>query len=387
MTASELISFRTYPHLYFGAGARRQTGARARALGGSRALVVADAGIASGPGLHDILQSLADAGLAYELYSDTEPEPSLAAVQRLAGFCKSHPFDIMIVAGGGSAIDMSKAARVLIDNPGPITEYVGLDRVPNPPSVPLILLPSTAGSGSEVTIWSVLSDKEHNIKPVVGGRYLAANVTICDPVLTTTVPAAVTASTGMDAFSHGIETFVSRKASPMTDLFAGHAIELIAGALPAAVRDGNDLDARSRMLLGSVLAMTAGDNANWGLCHAMASPLGVRFGVPHRIAIGIMLPLVMAYNVPAATARYAEMGRLLGGSTRGLSADAAAARAVARVQEIIAEIGVPTRLSEVGARAAELADVARISARSFHMATNPRLAGEAEILALLQQAF
>lgn len=386
-SGNDIFSFRFYPHYYFGAGSSKLVGEKAQELGGKKALVVADAGIVAAGLLKDILASLDSAGLSHEIYSDTEPEPSLDSVQRFADYCRGRDFDIMVVIGGGSCIDMAKAGRVLLDNPGTINDYFGFDKVKNPPRHPMIILATTAGSGSEVSIGSVISDKRNYMKPAVMDRHTAAAVTICDPLLTLSVPAAITASSGMDAFSHAIETFSSKKASVLTDLITAKAIELIARALPVATRNGNDLQARTDMLLGSSIAMIAGDNANWGLCHAFASPLGARFNVPHRIGIGIMLPHVVEFNTPALPEKFAKMAGLLGAHTEGLTVEQSAAMAAPRLREIIAEIGVPTRLRDVGAVFEVLPEVAKISAKSFHLITNPREVTETDILALMQKAF
>lgn len=374
--------------IYFGAGLIKVLGKILKEeFGSCSAMIVYDSIVKANGCLESISCSLKEYGIESDCYEAKEAEPSNITVEECAVFLRARKFDIIIAVGGGSCIDMVKAARILLNNEGPITAFAGANKVVNPPLVPLIAIATTAGSGSENTSWSVISYPEKQTKFAIGSPHLASIMNFYDPELTLSIPAFITASTGMDAYSHALESYVSILANPITQALSGKAISLITEALPKAVADGNDITARRDMLMGSCLAMMAGEYTNWGLCHAFASPIGGRYKIPHRVIIGILQPYVMEYNMEYSLGLHKEIAGLMGKDIRGLSDRKAAQTAVDMVKDIAEKIKVPTRLSEAGVTKDGLSEVAKICSGSFHLKTNPAPINEEQLLELLYKAY
>lgn len=374
--------------IYFGAGLVKILGKILKEeFGSCSAMIVCDSIVKANGCLESICCSLEEYGIKSDWYEAKEAEPSNITVEECAGFLRARKFDIIIAVGGGSCIDMVKAARVLLNNEGPITEFAGANKVVNPPQVPLIAIATTAGSGSENTSWSVISYPEKQTKFAIGSPHLASKINFYDPELTLSIPPFITATTGMDAYSHALESYVSILANPITQALSGKAISLITQALPKAVADGNDITARRDMLMGSCLAMMAGEYTYWGLNHAFASPIGGRYKIPHRVIIGILQPYVMEYNLEYSLGSHKEIAGLMGKDIQGLSERKAAQLAVDTVKEIAEYIKVPTRLSEAGVTKDGLPEVAKICSTSFHLKTNPAPINEEQLLELLYKAY
>lgn len=384
----EYFVFEFNRQICFGAGIVKSLGKMlSEKYGQCKVMIICDSVVKTNGSLKAISCSLKESGMESDWYEAKEAEPSNTTVEECAAYLRERNFDIIIAVGGGSCIDMVKAARILLNNDGPITAYAGANKVVNPPTVPLIAIATTAGSGSENTSWSVISYPEKQTKFAIGSPHLASIMNIYDPELTVSIPPFITASTGMDAYSHALESYVSKLANPITRALSGKAISLITAALPQAVTDGTNLAARSDMLLGSCLAMMAGENTYWGLCHAFASPIGGRYKVPHRVIIGILQPYVMEYNLDYSLDLYQEIAGYMGNDIRGLTQEAAAQTAVDTVKDIAKKITVPTRLSEAGVTKDGLPEVAKICSGSFHLKTNPAPVNEEQLLELLYKAF
>jgi alcohol dehydrogenase class IV len=372
-------AFRTVPEIHFGRGAIQQVGEVAHAVGATRVAVVTDRGIV-GAGLYGPVQaSLEASGFEPALYQEVEPDPPLDIVDDCLGFLRAQGADLVLGLGGGSALDVAKAAAVMHANPGPIRRYAGMNLVPEA-GLPTILVPTTAGTGSEVTSIAVLSDPVDQVKVGVVSDHLFARAAVLDPVLTLGLPSHITASTGLDALIHAIESYTGNHATFATEPLALAAIRLIGANLRTACANGSDLAARTGMLQGSLLAGMAFANTQTGGAHACALSLGARFHLPHGVATALMLPAVMRFNAPAVPGKYAQVAEALG-------APGDASDAVAAVVRLIRDVGFELGLEHHGVRPEDvpaLTEGAMAAARLW--ANNPRVAGRAEVRGIFEDA-
>ncbi len=333
-----------------GDGSAGTLAAHAKALGGRHVVLVTDKTLREKT---DIVlnaeENLKSGGLAVSVFDDVEPDPSVATARRSAEFARACGPDLVVGLGGGSALDIAKATAATFANVTALEQMWGVGNVPNP-SLPMVLLPTTAGTGSEVTpnciLTEVKPDGGHMKKGIVSPHILA-RVAIVDPLLTLTAPSFVTAAAGMDALTHAIETYVSRSAQPLTMPLALEAIRLIAKWLRRAVAHGSDLEARRHMANASMMAGLAFANGFLGGVHAIAMAMGGQFGVAHGVANALMLPYVMEFNEMAATERFARIAEAMGESVEGLSEREAARRATLAVHQLVIDVGLPHVLADV----------------------------------------
>ena len=356
------------------------------ALHAKKVLLITDPGLVQAGVAQQVVEMLKQAAVEVEIFDAVEPDPSIQVATKAAEMAKNVKANVLIALGGGSAIDTAKSAALLVTNGGYLKDYAGVNKVVKP-ILPLIAVPTTAGTGSEVTIFAVMSDPEKQEKFTISSALIAPAVAVLDPLLTLKLPPSVTAFTGMDALTHAIEAFTSSIAQPATDALALSAIKLILKHLPVAVGRGDNIMARDGMLQASLLAGIAFNNAFLGLAHAIASPLGGHFHVPHGLANAVMLPYVMEYNLPTAVRRYAEIGRALGLQAVGDTPRAVAEKTVAAITQLARDINIPEKLSNIGAKEELLPLVARDALKSIQLKFNVRNASEKEILALLQKAY
>ena len=255
--------------------------------------------------------ALEEENLAFVVYDRVEPEPSLLLADQGTTLALETKCDIVVGVGGGSTLDIAKAIAILITNGGKALDYIGLDKI-SKPGLPKIMVPTTAGTGAELTFTAVFINEETNSKAGMNGQPLYPEVAILDPDLTRTLPPRQTAAPGIDAFVHALEAYTSAQANPISDIYALEAIKLISQNLATAFVNGADMEARSAMLLGSMLAGKALAIAGVGLVHAMAYPLGGAFGIPHGLANAVLLPFVVQYNHDYAQERYARVAKIMG---------------------------------------------------------------------------
>jgi alcohol dehydrogenase class IV len=369
-----------------GLGCRQQLGAQARALG-QRALLACSRGAAARSGFLDpLLASLDEAGVSWDLHAQVQGEPTLQVVAEGIDLVREGGHQVLIGVGGGSPMDAAKAIAGMALLPGRVEEY-HQGRKLEGPSLPLITVPTTAGSGAEVTKNAVLSDPGRHYKASIRSDDWFARVTIVDPELTCSLPPAVTASSGSDALCQAIESYVSIGASPATDGLAGEAIRLIGRSLAPAFRRGDDLEARSGMLYGSLLAGMALANARLGGAHGMAHPLGIRFGIPHGTICGLLLPHVMAHSLAWAEGKYGQVAQWLGADVSDLPAAGAAQQAVEEVRRLLSEIELPLRLRDLGVARSDFPLIIEESLPSGSLKHNPRPLGAADLQAILSAAW
>jgi alcohol dehydrogenase class IV len=399
----ETWTFHSAGQLLFGRNAVKQLGDVARRLRLKRVLVVTDK-ILERTGLAErVRDPLTEAGVSVATFDGGEPEPSFRAAGACLEQARSFAPDGLLGLGGGSNMDLAKIAATVLAHGGEPRTYVGDDQIPGP-VLPLICVPTTAGTGSEVTAASVLTDQVNKMKVGVLSNFLRPSAAVVDPLLTVTCPPQLTADSGIDALSHAIEAYtavdnedfplphgersVYQGRHPLGDCLAEKAMSLIGANLEKAVRTGDDLDARDAMALGATLAGLAFSNVGVALIHAMEYPVGGAVHCSHGTGNGLLLPHVMRFHLEVRAAEFARIAELLGENVTGLSEHAAAERAVAAVDRLRANIGVPARLRDLGvtqemlpAFAEKAASIRRI------LRVNPREATPADVLAIYQAAW
>jgi alcohol dehydrogenase class IV len=339
--------FRMTKRILFGVGCVEKVGQEAQLLKAKKIFIVTDPGIIQSSLLQLIEKTLNAVNLPFATFDGVESDPRIEVVEKCVEAAKREGIDIIIGFGGGSSLDIAKVTSVMITNPGKIDGFFGIDLVPNP-GIPVILVPTTAGTGSEVTPIAILSDTKEKLKKGIVSPYLFPEVAILDPKLTLGLPPSVTASTGMDALTHAIEAYCSVNATDLTDLLAFRAMELISKNLRMAYANGDNLVARSNMLEGSLLAGMAFANAGVGAVHAFAYPLGGEFHIPHGLSNTLMLPYVMRYNILGCPYKFAQMAQAFGEKVEGLSELDGAETSVKFVERLSDDLRVPRRLSDVG---------------------------------------
>lgn len=372
------ILFQTTGRIVRGAGCLARVPAEIERLGKKRVMIVTDPGIVATGMIDKLTALLSGAGVAATVFDGIEPDPRLEIACRAADALKESGAELVIGIGGGSAIDIAKVAAVLAANDGEITSFFGIDLVPLP-GLPLLVIPTTAGTGSEVTPIAILSDDDEKLKKGIVSPYLFPTVALLDPELTVGLPPRVTAATGMDALIHAIEAYTSNNAEPLTDMLACRAMELLYGSIRRAFRDGSDLAARGSMLEGSMLAGMAFANAGVTAVHAFAYPIGAEFHIPHGIANAIMLTPVMEFNMVARPERFAVIAAIFGQDVAGCTPIEGAGRAIEAMRILAADLGLPKRLSEYGVKEEDLDGLAAgVMKVTRLLANNPRVLTQPE---------
>lgn len=370
----------------FGVGVVETLGTVVRELGGAKALLVTDPGVQGAGLVEAVTAPMAAAGIAVEVFAEAKPDSGSDLIMKGAGIARFMNADVVVGLGGGSSLDSAKAIAAMATNEGGVLDYLGLDRIVEAP-LPSICIPTTSGTGSEVSVWSVLTDDTTGTKVALGGTRMMATVALCDPALTRTLPPAVTAATGMDALGHAIECYVNKACQPISGALALESVALIGRHLRAAVKNGADLSARYGMMLGSVLAGMAMNPTRLGLAHALAMPLGSwNLKIAHGTIIAITLPEVMAFNHLAAPERYAAVAAALGVDVHGMATEAAAAKAVEAVRALKADIGIPANLGACGMTEEWVDRIVDEAMKSGNVPVNPRATRRDDLAAVLRAA-
>ncbi|WP_277949813.1 iron-containing alcohol dehydrogenase [Priestia endophytica] len=296
-------------------------------------------------------------------------------------------YDLLIGVGGGSVLDATKVLSIMLTNQENVRDLVGIEKVQNA-GISTILVPTTSGTGSEVTYNAIFTDVRDKVKKGIVSPYLLPKVAIVDPALTLTVPPSVTAATGMDALVHAVESYTAIRAGELTDGIALQAIKLISRSLRKAVYNGKDVKAREDMAMGSLLAGISLGNAGVGAVHALAYPLGGKFKVPHGVANSLLLPFVMKYNVVADLEKFAEVAKALGENIEGLSLREAANCTVYALTQLAQDIGIPSSLKDVGVTAEDIPNLAEEASKIDRLLNNnPRWLTVKEIEKIYEEAY
>ncbi len=388
-------------HLVFGSGQRRALPDYVR-LYGSRALFVTDERLGNDAEFRAMVDAVKAAGVATEVFSRALPEVPVSSIEEAVALGKTFGPDVIVGVGGGSCMDLAKLTAVLMAHGGRAQDYYGEYKVPGP-VVPLIALPTTAGTGSEVTPVAVLADPDRPLKVGVSSPELIPTVAICDPDLTFGAPAKLTAHAGADALTHAIEPFTAivREATPdltrkavfvgkniISDAYAREAIRLISGSLETAVKDGNNRPAREAMMLGATFAGLAFGNAGNAAAHALQYPVGAKTHTSHGAGVACLMPYVMEYNRPAVTPALAEIADLMGVAPTEGGEDARAGAAIDAVADLFARIGIERTAKELGLAENEIgpsAEQAMSAARLVN--NNPRTLDASAMEKILRAAW
>ncbi|MBU4395772.1 MAG: iron-containing alcohol dehydrogenase [Proteobacteria bacterium] len=374
-----------------GIGAHKEIPAKIKALGGSKPLVVTDKGI-TGAGITKTITDLLDeAGMKYVVYDDTIPNPTDKNVEAGVKVYQDNKCDSLITLGGGSSHDCGKGVGLVIANGGKIHDYEGVDKSTKP-MPPYVAVNTTAGTGSEMTRFCIITDTSRKVKMAIVDWRVTPGIALDDPLLMMGMPPALTAATGMDALTHAVEAYVSTIATPMTDSAAEKAIELIAQHLRPAVANGGDIVAREGMCFAQYLAGMAFNNASLGHVHAMAHQLGGFYDLPHGECNAILLPHVSKFNLIAKLDRFVKIAKLMGENVEGLSTRDAAELALDAIKKLSSDVGIPDGLVALGKRYGKdvqekdieiMTGNAQKDACGF---TNPRCPKDADVIAIYKAA-
>ena len=373
---------------YFGAGSRKVIAEEVAKRGYKKALVVTDKDLVKFGVAAQVTDVLKAAGIPFEMFDEVKPNPTVKNVKNGIAAFKAAGADFIVAIGGGSSMDTSKAVGIIINNPE-FADVTSLEGVANTKkkSVPVIALPTTAGTAAEVTINYVITDEENVKKMVCVDPNDIPTLAIIDPELMLSMPRGLTAATGMDALTHAIEGLITLGAWEMSDMFEIKAIEMIAKWLPKAVENPSDIEARDGMATAQYIAGMAFSNVGLGLVHGMAHPLGAYYDIPHGVANALLLPFVMEYNKEAAKAKYRTIAEAMGVDTSAMDDDQAAQAAVDAVKALAVKVRIPQHLSELGVPESGLPTLAQAAFNDVSTPGNPRKAVVEEILEVYKKAF
>lgn len=359
------------PEVIFGNGAIHQVGESCLRLGATNVLIVSDPGVIEAGWLDVVIKSCKQIGLKYTTFYDVTMNPKDSEVEKGCEVYIQNECDSIIGIGGGSAIDVAKAIAILATNGGRIHDYEGIDKIKNP-LPPQVMIPTTAGSGSEVSQFSVILDTAGQKKMTIVSKSLVPDIAIVDPETLSTKSAHLTASTGLDVLTHGIEAYVSLAATPLTDVQAKNAISLVAQYLRPSVASKINKEAKTNMAMASLQAGLAFSNAILGAVHAMSHAIGGKYPILHGDVNSILLPHVMEYNLLANPKKFADIALFLGIDIRGMSDMEAGKKAIEYVKNLTLDIGAPQRLSDIGLEKEEIRKMSLIALHDACMITNPR---------------
>lgn len=368
-----------------GAGSVSEVGKQSKILGGSKALVVTDKPLIAAGVVEKVTRVLEQSGIDFVIYDRVQPNPTVENVEGGIALYKKEKCDMIIAVGGGSSIDCAKGIGLVITNGGSIKDYEGVDKSEKP-MPPFITVNTTAGTASEMTRFTIITDTDRRVKMAIVDWHVTANVSINDPELMVSMPASLTAATGMDALTHAVEAYVSTIATPLTDSAALKAIELISQYLRPAVANGEDMEARDKMAYAEFLGGMAFNNASLGYVHAMAHQLGGFYDLPHGVCNAILLPHVERFNLIACPKRFVDIAIRMGENVEGLSTMEAADRALEAIQRLSRDIGIPSGLKEVGVKEEDLPILAENAMKDACSLTNPRKATKEEIIQIYKDA-
>jgi alcohol dehydrogenase class IV len=386
-----MVSTRTFriPVSIFGRGSSDNAGAELKALGAKKVFIVTDEVLWKMGALTKIVAGLDAEKLEYQVFDKLPTEPTVEFVEEGVKLLKESGCNIILAVGGGTPIDTAKAISIMAQNRGKIADYMGANKVPSP-GLPLVAVPATAGTGSEVTVYTIITNTKTNVKMLIASPYLMPSLAILDPLLTVSMPRGLTAATGLDALTHSIEAYVSRKAQPMTDAMALSAMKLLTVNLPLAWEDGKNLDAREKTLLGAYQAGLAFGNASVALVHGMSRPIGACFHVAHGMSNAVLLGAVMEFSLAGNPRRYAEIAAAIGENVAGLDDMAAAKKGAQAVRKLIKHLQIP-RLCDLNIDKAKFNELipgmidAAIASGSPD--NNPRIATKEEMAEIYRQCY
>jgi len=377
------------PVLITGSGSSEKVGEESKKLGVKKALIVTDQVMVKLGVVEGTKKAFEQSKVQFAIYDAVATEPTVDYVIEGLKIFKDKGCDFLVAVGGGSPIDTAKAIAIMATNPGSIEEYKGLGKVAKA-GVPLIAIPTTGGTGSEVTQFTIITDTKTDVKMLIGSPFIMPTVAIVDPLLTLSCPRGLTAAVGIDALTHAVEAYVSVKAQPMSDIFSLSAIELISGNLRQAWANGNNVEAREKTMLGALQAGIAFSNASVALVHGMSRPIGAYFHVAHGASNAALLGVVTEFSLIGNPTRYAHIAKAMGENIVGLTDIEASQLAAKAIKTLIRDIKIPS-LKELGVEKGKLDQLAPKMAEdaiaSGSPGNNPRQATKEEIIELYKIAY
>jgi len=381
---SGIIKFQA-PEIVFGPGSLAEAGFAARRIGAQRPFLVTDPGIIEAGWVRELTRHLAEVGLSPTIWRGITPNPKDHEVAAGYDSYLESGCDVIIAIGGGSCIDAAKGIAILSGNGGEILDYTGVDRV-NRPIPPLLMMPSTSGTGADVSQFCIITDTAHAVKVTIMGRALVPDISITDPGLLTTMPEDLAAATGLDALTHGIEAFVSRAHNPLADAHALNAVRLVFASLPKMV-DGRDAeDVRADMAQASLEAGMAFTNALLGATHAMSHQVGGLHDLPHGLVNCVLLPHVIRFNAAEAADRFIPLAQAARLPVQGMPGDEAGYLLADLVRTVGDRLGIPRGLANLGVREEDIETLAKNALADACLATNPRLPSQHDLATLFRAA-
>ncbi|MBN2062803.1 MAG: iron-containing alcohol dehydrogenase [Deltaproteobacteria bacterium] len=369
-----------------GRGMASETGKILKELGCKKTLLVTDGLLIKLGVVRPVIESLQASKIEYTVCDEVSVEPTVTLFENLVEKYDPGRFDSVLAVGGGSVIDVTKALALIAQFGGHIRDYSGLNKVPAPLDRKVITIPTTSGTGSEISDGTVFIDEAIQSKFLVLSTFLCPKVAITDPLLTLLMPPGVTANSGVDALTHGIESYLSKDASIVTRLFSLKAVELISGGLKRAYDNGKIIEARETVQVGATMAMIAGMNAHMGLCHAMIMPLCALYHMPHGKACGMTLPHVMAYNAEVAGEKIADIFRamkMMGdkGKDDGILSD----EPYEKLNSLLRELKISARLKDFGYKDSHMKIIVQETFNSVQCQFNPRKPSEEDIVRIVEK--
>jgi len=368
-----------------GPGSVKEIGKYALELGGTKALIVSGKSRHGQDLAEDIQKILETGGLKAAIFAGADPNPTDTSIAAGADVYEKEKCDIIVAVGGGSPMDCAKAIGIVAKNGGDINDYEGVGKVVKG-IPPLITVNTTAGTASEMTSFTIITDTTRHVKMAIVDPRITPDVAVNDPELMVSMPPSLTAATGMDALTHAVEAYVSTQATPTTDASAIKAVELIAKYLPEAVAHGEDIRVRDMMAHAEYLAGIAFNNASLGYVHSMAHQLGGLYDLPHGVCNAILLPYVEMYNKQVVPERFADIAKAMGENIEGLTPEKAADKAIDAIKNLAARIGIPSGLTELGAREEDFELLAENAMQDVCRLTNPREFSKEDIIEIYRRA-
>ncbi|WP_082235456.1 iron-containing alcohol dehydrogenase [Halobacillus massiliensis] len=359
------------PEIIFGDGAIQQVGESCLRLGAKKVLIVSDEGVRNAGWEEKVIQNCKAVHLEYAVFNNITSDPKDFEVEHGAKVYIENECDAVVGVGGGSALDAAKSIAIIATNGGAIEDYEGVDKI-HLPLPPLVMVSTTAGSGSEVSQFAIIVDQKAKKKLTIISKSLVPDIAIVDPVTLSTKDPALTASTGLDTLTHAIESYVSVAATPLTDVQARNAIALVSEYLRPSVASRSNKEAKNSMAMASLQAGLAFSNAILGAVHAMAHAIGGRFPLAHGEINAVLLPYVMEYNLIAVPKHLAHIAEVMGEDTRGLTVMEAGRKSISHVKQLAQDIGTPKRFSEMGLEEAAIPIMSKVALEDACMITNPR---------------
>ncbi|MDU7006904.1 MAG: iron-containing alcohol dehydrogenase [Enterococcus faecalis] len=368
-----------------GADCLKDAGDQVGELGFKKALIVTDKVLGQIGIVKKVTDVLDNKNIEYAIYDETKPNPTVKNVNDGLALLKEKECDFVISLGGGSAHDCAKGIALLATNGGEIKDYEGVDKSKKT-QLPMVGINTTAGTGSEMTLFAIITDEERHIKMALVDKHLTPIIAVNDPMLMLAMPKSLTAATGMDALTHAIEAYVSTSATPITDACAEKAIELISNYLVNAVENGQDVEARDMMAYAEYLAGMAFNNASLGYVHAMAHQLGGFYNLPHGVCNAILLPHVQEYNKATSASRLAKIAKIMGGNIEGLTDEQGADLCIDMIKSLSQTIGIPEGLGVLGVKESDFETLATNALNDACSLTNPRKGNLEEVIAIFKKA-